>query len=113
MTCFCGCGHPPAHLHHVTYQQELTRVYRTARREGRATRPLKAILGDERNLVPAAHLCHGSHHARSQPYRLDMLPDSAYEFAAEVLGVRAHDWLARRYVGQDARLDALLEMVAI
>lgn len=111
--CFCGCRDRAVHSHHVVTKEEIKRVHRTTLREGHASRPLKVLLADERNLVPAAHVCHGSHHAASQRYRLDMLPDSVFEFASELLGIRAHAWLARRYQGEDARLDALeLEAVA-
>jgi hypothetical protein len=113
MICFCGCRDPAVHLHHAIYRQELTKVYRTARREGRATRPLAVILADERNLLPAGHTCHLSHHAASQRYRLDMLPDSVYVFASEVLGIRAHAYLSRFYAGEDARLDALEPIEAV
>lgn len=100
-------------MHHAITKEEIKRVHRTTLREGHASRPLKVLLADERNLVPAAHVCHGSHHAASQRYRLDMLPDSVFEFAAEVLRERAHGYLRRRYAGEDARLDALeLEVVA-
>jgi hypothetical protein len=100
-------------MHHCVTRQELTRVYRTARSRGHATRPLKAILADERNLVPVAFVCHGSHHAASQRYELAMLPDSVFVFAAEVLGDRAYGYLSRFYTGEDARLDALLEIEAV
>lgn len=106
--CFCGCPDPPVHRHHAITKEEIKRVHRSAVREGRVTRPLKVLLDDERNLVPAAHTCHGSHHAASQRYRLEALPDSVFEFAAEVLGIRAHAYLTRHYAGEDARLDALL-----
>ncbi len=68
---------------------------------------LTALVSDPRNLVPVAAQCHGAHHGRSVPYELSMLPDSVFEFAAEVLGPRAHGYLRRRYVGRDPRLDEL------
>lgn len=107
--CFCGCSDRVVALHHCITRQELARVHRSAGRGDRALPPLKVLVADRRNLVPAAMICHGSHHARSQPYRLDMLPDSVFEFAAEVLGIRAHAYLERHYQGEDARLDALYE----
>lgn len=64
---------------------------------------------DVRNLVPLCPAAHAAHHNRSRPLRLAVLPDSVFEFAAEVLGAgRAFEYLRRRYVGEDARLDALL-----
>jgi hypothetical protein len=113
MDCFCGCSDPPVHLHHCVTKQEITRVHRTLTHEGKATRPLKVMLDDERNLVPVAFVCHGSHHAASQRYELGMLPDSVFEFAAEVLGRRAFGVLRRCYVGEDSRLDALLAVEAV
>jgi hypothetical protein len=98
--CVCACGNPVVHSHHVTYRQTIV-----------AARPadLKAAIADERNLVPVAFRCHANHHARSRPYALSMLPDSVFEFAAELLGPgKAYNRLRRVYVGEDARLDALL-----
>lgn len=97
--CFCGCGNRAVHRHHVVYVQEL-------RRAGGSPR-------DRRNLVLVAHDCHGGHHNRSHPYALRVLPDSVFEFAAEVLGPGpAFEYLKRRYSGDDVRLDALLEGLA-
>lgn len=110
--CFCGCPDRVVALHHCITRQELTRVHRSAGRGARALPPLKVLLADRRNLVTVAFACHGSHHARSQTYRLDMLPNSVFEFAEEILGERAHSYLARHYVGEDARLDALLGVLA-
>lgn len=68
-----------------------------------------SLCADPRNLVWAGYRCHAAHHNRSHPYELRWLPDSAYEFAAEVLGPgRAYEYLRRRYTGPDVRLDALL-----
>jgi len=115
--CFCGCGEQAVHRHHCLTEQELRRVV-FAGRSSRMALPapdrdtLARLVSDPRNLVDAASTCHGSHHAASQRYSLAMLPDSVFEFAAEVLGERAHGWLRRRYVGEDARLDALREIEA-
>jgi hypothetical protein len=113
MECFCGCRERAVHAHHILYRAEITRIHKTRLREGKATRPLNVLLADDRNLAPAAFVCHGNHHAASQRYQLAALPDSAFEFAAEMMGVRAHDWLRRRYGGEDPRLDALLETEAV
>jgi hypothetical protein len=78
----------------VIYQQELER---------RGGDP-----DDPRNHVPVAFACHGNHHGRSRPFPLERLPDAVYEFAAELMGPAAFDYLRRRYSGEDARLDALL-----
>ncbi len=111
-SCFCGCKRPAVHRHHVIYAQELRRVVA----DGRSLRMalpapdrehLAALVSDPRNLVAVAFECHGAHHGRSVPYELSVLPDSVFEFAAEVLGPRAHGYLRRRYAGRDARLDEL------
>jgi hypothetical protein len=39
---------------------------------------------------------------------LALLPDAAYAFAADTFGAAAYDYLRRRYVGEDSRLDAIL-----
>ena len=63
---------------------------------------------DPRNLVPVAFACHGAHHGRSRPFELGALPDEVFEFTGELLGPAGFDYLRRRYVGEDPRLDALL-----
>ena len=116
--CVCGCGRKRGlQAHHVIYQQELRRVvvaeHAAARREGPPDIVREMSLSaDRRNIVPIGPRCHAAHHRRSKPLPLEKLPDSVFEFAAEVLGERAHGWLRRRYVGDDARLDALREIEA-
>lgn len=93
--CFCGCGQRALpYRHHVVYKQEIVR------RGGN--------VDDPRNLVPIAFDCHGDHHGRARPFELGRLPDSAFEFAAELMGPAAFDYLRRRYSGEDSRLEALL-----
>jgi hypothetical protein len=94
--CACGCGRTAVHDHHVLTRQLL-------RREG-------GDPGERRNLVPLAYGCHAAHHSRQRPLPLRVLPDGAFEYAAELLGAgRAYERLRRDYSGGDARLDALLE----
>ena len=82
--------------HHIIYQQHV-------RRAG-------GDLYDPRNLVVVSDVEHERHHNRSRPFALSQLPDSAFEFAAELLGPdAAFNYLRRRYAGDDPRLDALLE----
>jgi len=91
--CFCGCGAMAVDRHHVLYAQHLRGDQRK----------------DARNLVPVARHCHGMHHLRQRPFRLSRMPDSVFEFAAEVMGAgAAYEYMKRRYSGPDARLDALL-----
>lgn len=102
--CICGCGHRAEELHHVVYQAELKRV------AGRDTARADTLRCDPRDMVPMTTVCHERHHCRSKPLSLAVLPDAAFEFAVEVLGAgRAYNWLRRRYVGEDTRLDALLD----
>lgn len=93
--CVCGCGRRAVHRHHVVYEQEVRRVGGSVR--------------DARNLVPVAHDCHGAHHARARPLPVHVLPDSAFDFATELMGApAAFEYLSRRYSGRDPRLEALL-----
>lgn len=113
--CFCGCKRPAVARHHCIYEQELRNVV-AAGRSSKAALPaadralLAELVSDPRNLAPVAFDCHGAHHLRAQPYSLSVLPDSVFEFAAEVLGPRAHGYLRRRYAGRDERLDDLLRI---
>lgn len=92
--CIC-CPGKAQHLHHAVYAQEVRREH--------------GSLTDPRNLVPVRMRCHAAHHDRSRPFELSMLPDSVFDFAAELLGAGpAYEYLSRRYRGGDDRLDALL-----
>ncbi len=95
--CACGCGREALVLHHVCYQQHL-------RREG-------GDPGDARNMIPVHPRCHELHHSRARVFPVSMLPDSAFEYARELLGAgRAFDYIERYYriTEGDPRLDALL-----
>lgn len=93
--CICGCGQPAIQLHHVVYQQAI-------RRAG-------GDVKDTRNLVPVSFACHGAHHNRQRPIALNVLPDSVYRYARELLGDGvAYEYLRRYYGGDDPRLDELL-----
>lgn len=97
--CACGCWTPAVHLHHVVYAQAVKRF--------------GGDIHDERNLIPLAFACHGNHHSRSRTLPLEVLPDSVFEFAAELMGPGgAYEYLKRVYVGADPRLDALIESEA-
>lgn len=86
----CGgrCG--PLVQHHIVTAQEV-------RRRGGA-------IWDPRNALTLGAYCHAQHHAHVQPIPLVYLPDAALEFAFELLGPAAFDYLGRRYGGDDARL---------
>lgn len=92
--CANNCGSPAAHLHHVCYQQHV-------KRHGGDT-------SDERNFLPLCHGCHFNHHSRSKVLALSVLLDSNFDYADELLGLAAPDYLQRYYRGEDARLDALV-----
>lgn len=78
--------------HHVIYQQELTRIGR------------EDLLWDKRNALRVCLQCHHNHHGiHSLP--LTALTDANYEFAFEVLGERAVDYLRAKYDGDDPRLE--------
>ncbi len=85
--------------HHVIYQQELTRI-------GRAD-----LLWDRRNALRVCPNCHtgtNAHHGL-HPLPLTCLTDANYEFAFEVLGARAFDYLRQKYDGDDPRLEEWAE----
>jgi hypothetical protein len=90
------CRNPAVQWHHVIYQQHL--------------RQLGADPSDERDMVPVCLTCHARHHLAQQRLRLATLPDQVYAFALEAFTEPgpAYEYLHRRYLGPDPRLDALL-----
>lgn len=104
--CICGCGRKGLQLHHAVYQQHI-RAHAKDKNISFASE--FDLVRDPRNLVPTSPGCHAAHHNRSRPFEVSMLPDSVFEFAAEVMGAgTAYEYLSRRYRGSDDRLDALL-----
>lgn len=85
----------PWHPHHVIYRQELEKLGITDR----------AVLWDRRNCLRLCPDCHMNHHGRAKPVLLTCLTDANYEFAFEVLGWRAYDYLRQKYDGEDPRLE--------
>jgi hypothetical protein len=86
--------------HHVVYEQHV-------RNEG-------GDCHDGRNALCLCDSCHMSHHRRgTRVVPLEVLRDCNFEFAGELLGPAAYDYLRRRYVGEDPRLDALLDLPAL
>lgn len=66
-------------------------------------------LRDKRNIVPMDWSCHFRHHSAERRLWLDVLPDSVFEFARELMGAGpAYEYLRRFYRGEDERLEALL-----
>lgn len=111
--CVCGCGRKKGlHRHHCVTQQRLRQVARERTRvAGDRVLHEAALVTDPRNIVLVAFRCHQAHHAAGPKLALSVLPDSVFEFAADVLGAGpAYEYLARHYHGGDPRLDALLEV---
>ncbi len=84
--------------HHVVYAQ-------TVRKHG-------GDIWAPENSMTVCQTCHQRQHepfhqARRIPLRA--LTDANYEFARELLGAYAYDYLRARYSGSDPRLDAILE----
>ena len=79
----CLCGEPAEQLHHVVYQQHV-------RKRG-------GDLGDERNFLPLCYECHRRHHSRHAVLAASCLPDAAWQFADELMGEAAPDYLGRYY----------------
>jgi hypothetical protein len=61
-------------------------------------------------LCIGAGSCHGGQHTIKR-VRLACLTDDNLEFAFQYLGAYAYDYLRRRYDGEDARVDALLNEI--
>lgn len=86
----CEDPHRPSHEHHVVYEQHV-------KREG-------GDRWDPRNALRLCVSCHSSHHRRGRVLPLRALRDVNFEFAFELLGPAAYDYLTRRYAGDDPRL---------
>jgi hypothetical protein len=86
-----GCGASDRLTsHHICYRQHVLRA--------------SGDIWDARNSLTLCDHCHAQHHARSKPIPLAYLPDAALEFAFDLLGPAAVDYLGRHYSGDDARL---------
>lgn len=96
----CPCGARSEQAHHVVYRQEIERL---------VGKSAGHVIYDLRNRLVVCADCHERHHNRSRPLTLAVLPDSAFEFAVELLGAgKAFEYLRRRYSGQDQRLADLI-----
>ena len=78
-------GNRPEQSHHVVTRQKLRKIGR------------EDAWWDARNGVPVTTRAHQRHHSRHAPIPLSSLPPEALEFAAEVLGDAAPDYLRRFY----------------
>lgn len=86
-----GCFKRGHHEHHVVYQQEV------ARRGGDEW--------DSDNALRLCHSCHSSHHRRGRILPVSILRDENIKFAFTLLGAFAYDYLRRRYIEDDERLE--------
>lgn len=91
----CG-GFGAYQSHHVVEKSEL-------KRRGRSD-----LVWDTRNAMRLCPDCHERHTNRSRPIELRLLSAQHFEFAFFVLGVVAHSYLGRLYIGEDPRLDEYL-----
>lgn len=93
-----GCGRTDRWAaHHVVYAQEVRR------RGGNEW--------DGRNAMRLCDRCHGKHHG-PQRIALGRLSEANLDFAFELLGPFAYDYLRRRYTGDDPRLEDRLARAA-
>lgn len=96
--CCAKCGLAERlQIHHVVYEQEI-------RRRG-------GDRHDPRVALTLCLACHTRHHRRTEgSIELTLLPASAYEYAEELMGAgAAYEYLRRRYIGEDERLDRLFK----
>lgn len=91
----CGGASRKLDEHHVVYRQHI--------------RAHGGDQWDSRDALLLCAACHQSHHHRGRVLPLTALRDENCEFAFELLGTAAYDYLRRYYAGEDPRLDALLE----
>ena len=89
----CGRG-GPFQAHHVLLKQTLAR-------EG-------APLWTAANALRVCHECHARHHQRVAVIPLMNLTQANIDFAFDLLGAYAFDYLSRHYAGTDPRVDNAL-----
>jgi hypothetical protein len=83
------------HSHHVIYEQEL-------RNRG-------LPIFDRRNCMAICKTCHERHHTRARIIPVASIADETLEYAFEVLGLYAYDYLRRVYEPHDLG-DRLVQM---
>lgn len=84
--------------HHVVEAAELKRRYRFD------------VLWDERNALRLRPDIHRRHTNRMEPVPLRCLKQDNIDFAFEVLGASARDYLGTKYTGSDARVQRAFEV---
>lgn len=85
-----GGGSRGLSLHHIVYRQHVRRA--------------SGDVWDPRNALTLCDCCHLAHHRRGRLIPTSVLPDAALDFAFELLGPAAFDYLTRRYGPPDDRL---------
>jgi len=86
-------GPIPWDAHYVVEKQKLKAIGRTD------------LLWDHRNAMRLCkHPCHATHTNAHERVKLSALSNDNFNFAFEVLGAAAYDYLRERYAGDDPRL---------
>lgn len=80
--------------HHVIYRAEVQRC--------------GGDVWDSRNAITLCSQCHEKHHSRHTVICLAALRNENIEFAFELKGSAAYNYLTRRYEGDDPRVDVAL-----
>lgn len=69
-------------------------------------------LFDPRNALRLCESCHSRHTTASQRIPMESLRDENIDYAFEILGAYAYDYLHRYYDGTDGRVQASLDILA-
>lgn len=86
-----NCHKPKVHDHHVVYEQHVERM-------GGDT-------WDPGNALGVCFDCHGTHHKQIKKLPISCLHNRNFDFAYELMGLSASDYLRRRYAGDDPRIE--------
>lgn len=93
------CGKPgDFHAHHIVDKQVLKNDYGIT---GDA-------LYDTRNALRLHRHCHFQFHNGRVEIPLSKLKDEMIEYAQQIMGQRAYDYLKRYYSGRDERVEAII-----
>jgi hypothetical protein len=88
------CPHPRMNdwdAHHVVYKQELRRM--------------GVFIWEPRDALRICDTCHERHHKRHRPIPIVALRDCNIDYAFEIMGIRAYNYLTRHYAGGDPRIE--------
>jgi hypothetical protein len=84
------CTEPMVHDHHVIAKQHVER--------------LGGGIWDPRNALGVCFHDHGTHHKQIKKLPISCLHDRNFDFAYELMGLAATDYLRRHYAGDDERI---------